>query len=508
MRAFERWPFLRWLLAVAPVLVLVALAQIAQSRVIYGTRYFWLDDDQMISMRYARNLVEGHGLVFNAGERVEGYSNPLWTLMLAALHLLGVGEAKVSLLPKLANGVAVAATALGAVRIASLLAPRAARAAPLLVFTVIVSIDVLFWAFQGFETTVLTALFTLGTAEALRDEPRSVALVAAIGLLPLVRSDAYHLLAALALLLFLRHGVTRRTCAIVALALVVPVVHVVWRRAYYGEWLPNTYYLKVVGLGDRTRRAAGYAARFGGRYAVPLVLAGVAFFLRRDRVRAWVLVAVAACLLHVLATGGDVFGNLRYFAPIVPLLLASAFAIASELSDDAQRYAPWALTACLWLSAGTHDPHSLASGNGFVEESVVAGVAIARHARPDATIAVVAAGAVSYFGRRHAIDTLGKTDREIARMAARGEGPIGHQKYDYDAVLARRPDLVVALLPFAKVGPDVCAWNREYALALPCSREFQRYYSDHGVEILGLPNVRVFAREGTPEALVRSWGTP
>lgn len=45
---------------------------------------WFLCDDAFISFRYARNLVEGHGLVFNPGERVEGYTNFLWVLELAA----------------------------------------------------------------------------------------------------------------------------------------------------------------------------------------------------------------------------------------------------------------------------------------------------------------------------------------------------------------------------------------------------------------------------------------
>ena len=40
-------------------------------------------DDAFISFRYAKNLSEGTGLVYNAGEYVEGYSNFLWTLFLA-----------------------------------------------------------------------------------------------------------------------------------------------------------------------------------------------------------------------------------------------------------------------------------------------------------------------------------------------------------------------------------------------------------------------------------------
>ena len=52
---------------------------------------WFLCDDAFISFRYARNLLEGHGLVFNPGEYVEGYTNFLWVLELAALWgLLGV----------------------------------------------------------------------------------------------------------------------------------------------------------------------------------------------------------------------------------------------------------------------------------------------------------------------------------------------------------------------------------------------------------------------------------
>jgi hypothetical protein len=50
----------------------------------------FLCDDAFISFRYARNLLAGHGLVFNRGEFVEGYTNFLWTLEVAGLWRLGL----------------------------------------------------------------------------------------------------------------------------------------------------------------------------------------------------------------------------------------------------------------------------------------------------------------------------------------------------------------------------------------------------------------------------------
>ena len=55
-----------------------------------AVRIAWLADDSFVSFRYAWNLVRGHGLVYNAGERVEGYSNLLWTLLMAGGMSLGV----------------------------------------------------------------------------------------------------------------------------------------------------------------------------------------------------------------------------------------------------------------------------------------------------------------------------------------------------------------------------------------------------------------------------------
>jgi hypothetical protein len=66
------------LLLVPPVLILIAGTIYMQYRT--QDRGF---DDAYISFRYAQNLVEGHGLVYNPGERVQGYSNLLYTLLSA-----------------------------------------------------------------------------------------------------------------------------------------------------------------------------------------------------------------------------------------------------------------------------------------------------------------------------------------------------------------------------------------------------------------------------------------
>src|SRR5262245_37848737 len=53
----------------------------------------WTTDDAFISFRYAQNWLDGLGLVFNAGERVEGYTNFLWTVWSALGLALGFDAA-------------------------------------------------------------------------------------------------------------------------------------------------------------------------------------------------------------------------------------------------------------------------------------------------------------------------------------------------------------------------------------------------------------------------------
>jgi arabinofuranosyltransferase len=69
--------------------VLVALwlprVLIGCSLTVAEERYWYLGDDAMISMRYAHNLADGIGLVWNPGERVEGYTNFLWTMYMAVV---------------------------------------------------------------------------------------------------------------------------------------------------------------------------------------------------------------------------------------------------------------------------------------------------------------------------------------------------------------------------------------------------------------------------------------
>src|SRR4051812_12199084 len=50
---------------------------------IYSYKLKWLGDDIFIGLRYVQNFIQGNGLVFNKGERVEGFTDFLWIMLIS-----------------------------------------------------------------------------------------------------------------------------------------------------------------------------------------------------------------------------------------------------------------------------------------------------------------------------------------------------------------------------------------------------------------------------------------
>jgi hypothetical protein len=139
-------------------LVFYAVFLYRTSFVLAGTRIFVLFEDAMISMRYARNLAEGHGLVWNVGEEpIEGFTNLLWVLWMAVGHKLGLSEAKISLFIMLTGVCILLANGLVVAKVARRLTdaswvPLAVLAATLFDYPLV------FWTLRGMEVGALTLL--------------------------------------------------------------------------------------------------------------------------------------------------------------------------------------------------------------------------------------------------------------------------------------------------------------------------------------------------------------
>jgi len=284
-------------------------------------------DDAYISFRYLDNWLAGHGLVFNPGERVEGYSNLLWILLLAPLRLAGLE-------PELAAdalaALALALTAWASARTAEkLTSSRVAGAATLALLGGAAPLAA--WTFSGMETLLFTALLSLAAcsvASCGRFDARAGAL---FGLAALTRPEgiAVGLLAFLALTLrdsrATREEWAHRLAGLGAL-ICLPTAQALWRLSYYGSLLPNTYYAKLGGVSSTValREGFSYVLRFASDGGLLLLLAAALAVLSPLRFRPaalhlWAL--VGATFGFAVRAGGDYFpcSGGRRLLPLQPL---------------------------------------------------------------------------------------------------------------------------------------------------------------------------------------------
>lgn len=296
----------------------------------------WVCDDAFISLRYAENLVDGHGLVYNPGERVEGYSNLLWTLLLAALLAAGLEPLRAAELPGLLAYLWLAL----ALAWASLRRARSTGGPflPLAAGFVLVSEDFQVWATGGLETMLFTALAVqalLLTRAAAASPARSLAAGGLLAPLALTRPDGLLFALAAAASWWLPPGrLVARDRARQALLTLLPVglvlaVWLPWKLAYYGDLLPTAFYSKSAARPFLSQGIV-YAALYLVRNWVLLValVAAAAVWMRgargpADAARWDERFFLAAGLLyagHVVYMGGD-FMYARRLLPAVPFFL-------------------------------------------------------------------------------------------------------------------------------------------------------------------------------------------
>jgi hypothetical protein len=407
----------------------VGLAWLQCSAVLDGRRWWWLEDDAMVSMRYGARLAQGLGLTWTEGPRVEGYSNWLWTLGMALVQRLGAPPASasawvlaacVACLAWLGLATAALARALGADRMEGALAGCA----------VALSFDQMAAALSGMESVAVAAVAAqaLAWTAAARArgsvDGRALALAAC---LPLLRADGA-LPALLVLALAWTPGLGwRRAAAAAALVLGPGLLQLAWRHGYYGAWLPNTYVLKSGAWAGKWSASAEKSGLALLRYPLALAACGLAW--RRPGLRPWLL-ALLLLLAYTVWTGADYFLFLRFFAAGWPLFFALAFAGLGGLGLGGARRA-WAAWAILLLgcNAGWALPQLTQLGWAGAKERLQVALTLRNLVAPQEKVAAAWAGTFYYYSGVQGVDLLGKCDAVVAAgpPSLDLEGP-GHNK--------------------------------------------------------------------------------
>lgn len=458
------------------------------SFVVNGQRTFALFDDAMISMRYARNLAHGYGLVWNpGGERVEGYSNPLWVIFMSAFHLLPIPTHLISLAIQLSGLLFLLLNLIVVKNIVEEL--TSSCIAPLLaVFLTGFYYPLNTWALQGMEVSALTLLVSLAVWKSIRA----------------IRSNRFTFWP----YVFLAIGTLLRMDAAVPYVIVMAFCaysqpkyrrqHLLWgagllaaflggqtllRLWYYGEILPNTYYLKLGGIALSSRINQGlhiflfFVWDSGWLLMVMPALLLILWPTQGSILLAAVFLGQVAYSIYV---GGDSWdhqgGANRFISIAIPLffilfvqvldkvrqhllarrgkgkqqavsqLLMSAFVLASIFSFNTLRVQNSVSKFLL-----REDPIFVEGTQRYLEIAST----LQEISSPQARIAVVAAGNIPYFYEAYYIDLLGKNDKYIAHLKAVGaEGyhddfydfQPGHVKWDLGySINVLKPDIIAQL---------------------------------------------------------------
>ncbi len=416
-------------------------------------------DDAFTSFRYAQNLVDGHGLVYNPGERVEGYTNFLWTLIIACFMKTGFQPEGLSQVLGVISG------AIGIILVFLLSSKIAQKDKPLnLIACLFLSANTCYavWAIAGMETVFFTSLILGGATRYVYElqNKEKIALSSIIfGIASLTRPEGLLFFGVTfihQLLLLAKRRLSPKDLFLsFALFLSIFLPYYIWRYAYYGFPLPNTFYAKV-GTGiDQIFRGLKYIKSFLFEFSGWIFLAIPLIFRRVNIYSLYLLLLLFFYLAYVICIGGDALPAYRFLVPILPFLyLLFQEGIKSLYGVVSKRKALVITLIIIGLGIPFMTKNSF-SGRCYEDVKTqstltniwsIVGKWLKDNASSEDSVALSPAGAIPYYSKLHAIDMLGLCDLHIGhiKMKELGKGVFaGHEKGDGAYILSHKPTYIL-----------------------------------------------------------------
>ena len=429
-------------------------------------------DDAFISFRYAYNLVQGKGLVFNEGERVEGYTNFLWTLAMSIPLFLGYDPVSFSLV---AGIIFFILSLIFTFKLSSLIFNSRDMG---LLTIILLGTNYTFssYATSGLETQMQACIFVITVfilVTFLQTHDWGPLILLQFSLLLsaalLTRLDSA-LLVIVVLTITLYLIPTEKRVMVQKLmrisVLLVPLMIIIggwfiWKLSYYGSILPNTFYAKAMPSITSPKKGLYYICIFMISYLlIPfpfLFLAALKTFFNKSNFKMIILSTVILLwLLYIVSVGGD-FMEFRFMVPILPLL----FILIVWLTFVFIQRTWIRLTLILLVLSGSLH-HTLTFGKymntKFVEtidqlyghvthdkwEKIGNVLGRSFHYDQNISIATGAVGAITYYSRLRTIDWYGLNNRWIARYGDFAGTRPGHQKIPTSSyLLQQRVNIII-----------------------------------------------------------------
>jgi hypothetical protein len=439
----------------------------------------FMADDAFISFRYAKNFINGHGLVWNIGEQppVEGYTNFLWVIVISFFLKLGFEPVIISKI--LGLFFALSSTVL-VYCISELIFKR--KSFLNLIAPAILACCGTFaaWSNGGLETQMFTFLILAGATAYLYELQyhKKFPLSALLFILAsLTRPEGIVVFGITALHRFSHSLLSKKrlfchtTTLWLCTFLTISGIYFCWRFNYYGFLFPNTFYAKTGGGLYQLKNGYLYLRNFITitKWPILLCVSIVPLFKPSRSPLVFLSMLTLSYAVYIVSVGGDFMGMFRFFVPIVPpmailvqegiiSLCQSLWALRWPTPVKTSVIALFSLLFILIVAGGItpsfkgYQYDRTLFHESLVKRNTIIGKWLHQIALPNETVAAIAVGAISYYSELTTIDRLGITDTHIAhkKMPYMGKGFTGHEKGDFSYVLSRKPTYFFGPLIFPK----------------------------------------------------------
>jgi len=480
----------------------------------YSKTFDFIQDDSFITYRYVKNFTEGNGLVFNIGERVEGYTCFLWVVVLAGVKSLGFNFISAS---QVLGIISSMITLLFTYLISSKIFPKNNGAAFNLVFS-LAAVTLLasngsfaYWAVSGMETGLFGCLITLGVylyLLELKDGSDSIPLSSLAFLFAALTRPEGNLIFAVTVvhkilytLKYKKQDITAHTNKLTSrnnliwlgIYVIPALIFMVWRYSYYGYLLPNTFYAKTGSSLEYYSAGLDYTWTFLKSYGFYGLFVLIAFYTLTSKERfysyLYLVMIFAVFTLYVIFVGGDVLRPNRFFVPIMPvffILVQEGLAMLTGLFDKKREMALGAIIGIAFTAGFSYYTYSKEAEvikgyadleKGLVEKMKITGTWLKtkqQQAGKPLTVAATTIGAISYYSEVILVDMLGLTDKEVAHnpkpIPEISSKDVGwrERNYNVEYIMSRKPDYI-----YFSTGIKPSAYAER---GLFTSDEFMKYY--------------------------------
>jgi arabinofuranosyltransferase len=381
--------------------------------------WFFTIDDAFISFRYAENLADGHGPVWNlTGQPVEGFTDFAWVVWSSVGSLLGIALPLFTKVTSLVFGAATLAMLISAGKRHAGLGGAVVAGGAFVLF-----IPTYFHVSSGLETTVFAAVLLRVVMLGLRvldgEQIRDWELPALLLLAGTLRPEG--VLAALPTFVVWLWRERRRSAPrwFTLAAVVIGAGYFIWRWRFYGQLLPNTFYVKFGNL-DAGQLWTVHTAKI----FLPLILLTLALIVRRVTRAAGLLVSgTVAVTYFTYAVSGPTMDYLDRFADHAFPVLCLGAGLAMKNLVPRGIAAVAGVVAVAWVAVAGVNADDLPAISNYGADlqrahvPIGKGLALADVPPAQRTLAVSDAGAIPYYSGWNAIDYIGLNNAAIARGA-------------------------------------------------------------------------------------------